>query len=213
MLRRTAKDEIAFKFGEQMQDQFIAWVTSVEEQNASSRNVRQEQLGLLSFTGIHGDNGPGYGKTPENVVHGGDKSLRIVSFPWILESAFGVKLFANFLCCGKIIRGAVYAENRHAMPEIFRTIGPALIGYLDGLFQYFLKDLPRDFFARLTQRAALRWVGVKPKTASFGIAEKYAGFHVNTIGLSAGDQGKYEDDEPVKRKFSGSSEIFWGLFL
>lgn len=210
---RATNHEIASEVVQKMADELISWISSVQDEDASLRNERQEMFGLVPLRRIHRDYGSCDGKASEDVIERADKTLRIVSFPLMLESALGIKLASHLLCSRKSIVGSIYAVNRHAMPEILRVVGPTLIGQFDCLIEDLPKDPPINLLACSGECASVDRPGIRPKTANPSMSKEFTGFHVHSFCLSADGNGQDEGDKLSKGEFSVSCKILRCAFL
>lgn len=210
---RATNHEIALEVVQKMADELIPWVSSVQDEDTSLRNERQEMFGLVPLRRIHRNYGSCDGKASEDVIERAHKTLRIVSFALMLESALRIKLASHLLCGRKSIVGPIHAVDRHAMPEILRAVGPQFISQFDCIIQYLPKDPPVDLLARSGECASVDRLGIRPKTTNPSMSKEFTGFHVHSFRLSADGNGQDEGDKLSKGEFSVSCKILRCAFL
>jgi hypothetical protein len=86
---------MSFEFSKEIEEQFVAGVASVKEQETSGRDMLQKMLHLITFRRIYRNHGSSHRKLPKDIVGCGYKALGIVSFARELEPTMGIKLFPN----------------------------------------------------------------------------------------------------------------------
>jgi hypothetical protein len=210
---RATNHEIALEVVQEMADELISWVSSVQDEDTSLRNERQEMFGLVPLRRIHRNYGSCDRKASEDVIERTDKTLRIVSFTLMLESTLRIKLASHLLCGRKSIVGPIHAVDRHAMPEILRAVGPTLIGQFDRIIEDLPKDPPINLLACPGECAPVDRLGIRPKTTNPGMSKEFTGFHVHSFRLSADGNGQDEGDKLSKGEFSVSCKILRCAFL
>jgi hypothetical protein len=195
------------EFPEEIQDQFVAGVASIKEQQTPRRDEWKKVLHFIAFRRICRDHGSCDRKLPKDIVRGGDEALGIVPFSRGLEPTVGIKLVSNLGCGRKVEFRAVYPVHRHSVPRKPRIFRPAFIGQFYCVVEYVSKGMPVDLLARFGERTMVNGFGVRPEAASLGSTKEFTGFHVHSFSLSTGDHGEEEDDKLVKRQFSVSGKM------
>ncbi len=188
-LSRTAEYKIASESSDEIVDHLVARVTTVKQEHRAGRCIFQKWLHLIALGRIHWDHCSCYRQPPEDIVHGGDKALGIVSFPGVLEAALGIKLLPDLLGGWKIVLGPVYAVDRHTVPDKFRVLGPPFVSQAYSIIEYMSEDTPVDLAPRLGDRAAVDGFSFRPKATSPGSSEEFTRLHVHPLCLSAGSNG------------------------
>jgi hypothetical protein len=158
----------------EMRDELIARIASVEKKYASSRNMWNQLFGLLPLGGIGSDNTSGNGKASEDIVDSGNHTLRIMPFATVpeLESTVRIEFFAVVFCSRKDIPGTVHGIDRPTVPQKLIVLRPVFIGQANGIVEYVTKDPPIDLTAGLAEGAVVNRFGIGPEPTAFSISEK-----------------------------------------
>jgi hypothetical protein len=97
-------------------DEGITGKSTVKEQYAIGRNMRQEALGLIALGVMDTPDYSGNGQLPEDIVSGHNEALGVVAFALVIETAFRIEFGADLLRCGKSELGAVEGIYGHLAP-------------------------------------------------------------------------------------------------
>jgi hypothetical protein len=134
----TAEEKVPLVVLSQVGNEIKAGLSPVEKQNASRRNQGQQSLCLLPLRSVNTDHGPGYGKTPEDIIGGCHQAPRVMAPSLMLKSTVWIELLPDFLGCRKSVLGAINGNNRHAVPEIGEVPRKEAVGKLHGIRYSFL---------------------------------------------------------------------------
>jgi hypothetical protein len=170
-------------------NEFIAGVSSIEEKYRSGGNEGQKRLGLLPFRSMDTDHTPGYRKASEYIIGCCDQTLGIMTFPFMLETALGIKFGPDRFCCRKVVLRSIEGENRHPMPQKRGIERPEAIGQSNRFSQDITEDSPWDLFASMGEAAAVDGFGIEPKSAAPCPFEELTRFNVYPSAFPAGAQG------------------------
>lgn len=129
-----------------------------------------------------------------------------------LESTIRIELLSDLFCSRKGIPGTIYGINRHAVPEEFLSLGPALIGQANGIFEDVVKDVPINFTAGFTDGAVVNSFGIGPEPTAFSTSEELTRLHVYSFALGSGGNGENEGNKLCKGNLALSGEILRSLF-
>jgi len=75
--RRATQDEVADVLGKESEKELIAGIAPIKEDDSCTGNIWQQLCGFISFGGVERCNAASYRVSLENVIDGGDKTLRI----------------------------------------------------------------------------------------------------------------------------------------
>ena len=194
-LCRTAEQEVPFVVLSEVGNEFIAGVSAIKEQHRSGGNGGQKRLGFLPLRSMDTDHTPGYRKASEHIIGCCDQALGIVTFPFILEAALGIKLGSDRFCCRKVVLGPIEGENRHPMPQKRRIARPEAVGQINRFSQDITEDSPWDFFTSMGETAAVHGISIEPKSAAPCSFEELTRFNVYPSAFPTGAQGENEGDQ------------------
>lgn len=183
-LSRASEYKKALESSDEIKDQLVARVASVEEQDALARDEFKKVFDLITFGRIHRDNGTSDGQPSKDIVCGGDQTLRIVPFSRVLEATIRIKLVSHLFCGREVVFGPVYSEDGHTVPGEFRVLGAALVGESYRIIEDALENLPVDLVAGSGESTVVDGFGFGPEAASPGCSEEFTRFHVHPLGFA-----------------------------
>lgn len=183
-LSRAPEYKKALESSDEIKDQLVARVASVEEQDALARDEFKKVFDLITLGRIHRDNGTSDGQPSKDIVCGGDKTLRIVPFSGVLEAALRIKLVSYLFRGREIVFGPVYSEDGHTVPGEFRVSGAALVGESYRIIEDALENLPVDLVAGSGESTVVDGLDFGPEAASPGGSEEFTRFHVHPLGFA-----------------------------
>ena len=195
-----------------MGNEVKAWVSTIEEQNASWRNKGQERLCLFSFRTMDTDHAPGDGKAPEDIIGSGHQALGVMSSSFILKAALGIELLSNLPGCGKVVFGAIKGHNSHPLPDMVGIARVEAVGQLHGFLQDVPENSPGNLSSSLCEAAFVDFTGIGPQPTATGRPEEVPGFDVHSLALATGYKGENEGDELGKGQFPIACEILGCFF-
>lgn len=207
---RTAEEKVAFVVLSQIGNQLKAWVSSIEKQDASGRNQRQERPRLLPLRSVVAGHTPGHGKTPEDITGRRNRTLGIVTPSFILKAVSRIELGSDLPGCRKVVLRSIESDDRHAVPDMGGIARKEAVGKLDRFLEEIPKNGPGNFLASMGECAAADLLGVGPKSASPGRSEQIADLNVHAFAFPAGNQREDKGDEPGDREFALSGKIRGG---
>lgn len=203
----AAEDEIALVVVPQRADEVIAWIAAIKEQDRSRADGCHELQGLFALGSMNTDHCPGHGNASEHIVGRGDQTLGIVSPALVIKTALGVELLPVLLCCRKIILGAIYGNDRQAMPKIGGVSRPELIGQIHRIFEDISEDGPCNLLPRSCECAAVNGLGLGPQSAATGSLEELARLDVHPFAFATGDKREDEYDQLLKGELACAGKI------
>jgi len=204
----TSKNEPPVEMSQNVADKLETRIASIEEQDAARWDKGQQLFGFFSLRGIYWDHSPCYGKTPEDIIHRGDKAQGKVPFPVVLETAFRIELVSEFWVGRERISGTVYGKDAHPMPEKLRFIGPSLICQADSMIEDISENLPPDFPPRFGNCAAVDRCCLRPQATSSGLPKELTRFHIDPLSFSTAGNGEDKGNDFSERELSCSGEVF-----
>lgn len=206
-LRRTAEQEVPFVVLSEVGNELIAGVSAIKEQHRSGRNGGQKGLGFLPLRSMDTDHTPRYRKASEHIIGRCHQALGIVTFPFILQTAFGIKFCPDLFCCRKVVLGPIEGENRHSMPNKGGIAGPEAVGQINGFSQDLTEDSPWNLLTSMCEAAAVDGLGIEPKSAAPCSLEELTRFNIYPFAFPAGTQGENERDQLWEGKLAVAGKI------
>lgn len=204
---RAAKDKVPFIMFPDICDEAITGITTVEERHVPFGDEGQQALSFLPLRTMDADDTPRYGKMPEDIICGGDKTLRVMPFPFVLQSAFGIEFSPDLRGCRQRELGTIDGEHRHPMPQVGGVVWPEPVRQFDSFAEDVSKNGPEELLSCARKPTAVNRFRLMPKTATPCGSEKLPRFGVHSLASSTGSDGKNENDESRKGKFSISGKI------
>lgn len=203
----AAKNKVSLIMFSDIGDEFITGIATVVERHVPFGNEGQQALSFLPLRTMDADDAPRYGKMPEDIVCGGNKTLRVMPFPFVVQSALGIELSPDLRGCRQRELGTVDGEHRHPMPKVGGVSRPEPVRQFDSLPENVSKDSPGKLLSCAGKSAAVDRFRLMPKAVASCGSEKLTRFGVHSLTLSTRGDGKNENDESRKREFSISGKV------
>jgi hypothetical protein len=115
-LGRAAENVIATVVFSQIFDEFITGKSTIKEEYAIGRNMRQKDLSIVALGIVDRAYHPGHRQLSKHVVSGHHKALGIMPLAAIIKAAFGIEFGTEFVGRRKTIFGAINGVYGHLVP-------------------------------------------------------------------------------------------------